>query len=536
MHKQCCRKTSQNYGARRLPTIGKSSIFSLVQMPRSFPTFAPVMAATLQQRIIFGLKVRQFRQEKGWNFEETSQRTGISISYLNEIEKGKKYPQVDYRKRLAEVLEVPYDFLVSPDLTKEFAPLGELLHSKFLNELPLDLFGIGMQPLVEIIASDPAKVNAFISALLEIARVYALREEHFYFAALRAYQELRNNYFEEIEQAANEFVEQHRLPDAGSVSIEKLEEILEKHYRYKIAPNGLDDYPILQGFRSVFNPHAHRLFLNSRLNDHQRAYQLAKELGFNVLKLKERPLASNFLRVNSFDEVLNNYKAAYFAVAILVNRDSFVHDIRAFFSAETWNADGISALMEKYQASPEVLFQRFNVLTKDLGLDKVFFQRIVHDLDRGMFEMDKELHLNRRHQPHASGLGEHYCRRWLSISQLRALQKQQQEDPTQSLKMVGVQRAVFAASDEEYLCISIAKPAHPTPGRNISVTLGVLLDEHTKKRIRFWNDPNIPRQTVNITCERCPLNDCAERAAPPKVVLRKEERKKMEELLRILTT
>ncbi|MCC7467453.1 MAG: helix-turn-helix transcriptional regulator, partial [Saprospiraceae bacterium] len=66
------------------------------------------MAATQLQRIIFGLKVRQFRQERDWNFEELSQRTGISISYLNEIEKGKKYPQPDYRKRLAEVLEVPY--------------------------------------------------------------------------------------------------------------------------------------------------------------------------------------------------------------------------------------------------------------------------------------------------------------------------------------------------------------------------------------------------------------------------------------------
>ena len=156
------------------------------------------MAATQLQRIIFGLKVKQFRQERGWNFEELGQRTGIYISYLNEIEKGKKYPQLDYRKRLSEVLEIPYEFLISPELTKEYAPLGALLHSKFLNDLPLDLFGIGMQPLVEIISSAPAKVNAFISALLEIARVYAVREEHFYFAALRAYQELRDNYFEEI--------------------------------------------------------------------------------------------------------------------------------------------------------------------------------------------------------------------------------------------------------------------------------------------------------------------------------------------------
>lgn len=492
------------------------------------------MAATQQQRIIFGLKVKQFRQEKGWNFEELSLRTGISISYLNEIEKGKKYPQGDYRKRLAEVLEVPYDFLISPELTKEFAPLGELLHSKFLNDLPLDLFGIGMQSLVEIIASDPAKVNAFISALLEIARVYALREEHFYFAALRAYQELRNNYFEEIEQAASIFVQQNQLPENGGISFSMLRKLLEDQFSYVVLPEGLDPYKPLHWLRSVFNPQSKNLLLNGQLNEHQKTYQLAKELGFNALGLKERPWASNFLRVNSFEEVLNNYKAAYFAVAILVDRKSFVADIGHFFAKETWVANDLRALMSKYQASPEVLFQRFNVLTKDFGLDKVFFQRVVHDLDRDAFEMDKELHLNRRHQPHATGLGEHYCRRWLSITLLHDLRAQQAENPNQQL--VGVQRAVFVATGEEYFCIAIAKPGHPTPGRNVSVTLGVLLDDHAKQRIRFWNDPAIPVRTVNVTCQRCALSDCTERAAPPKVVLRREERKKMEEMLKLLTS
>ncbi len=497
------------------------------------------MAATQLQRIIFGLKVKQFRQELGWNFEELAQRTGISISYLNEIEKGKKYPLLDYRKRLAEVLCVSYDFLISPELTKEFAPLGELLHSKFLNDLPLDLFGIGMQPLVEIISSAPAKVNAFISALLEIARVYALREEHFYFAALRAYQELRNNYFEEIEQAASDFVRNQNLPVNGGVSLSMLTEIFKKQFGCTVIPNGLNPYEPLHWLRSVFNPHSKHLLLNGQLSERQQTYQLAKELGFNELGLKERPWASNFLRVNSFEEVLNNYKAAYFAVAILVNRASFVQDIGQFFEQKKWNEGGLLGLMTKYQASPEVLFQRFNVLTKDFGLDKVFFQRVVHDLDRDAFEMDKELHLNRRHQPHATGLGEHYCRRWLSISLLRDLRESQLSESSkvsESSIAVGVQRAVFVATGEEYLCIAMAKPGHPTLDRNVSVTLGVLLDDHAKQRIRFWDDPAIPMRTVNITCQRCALDNCGERAATPKVVIRREERRKMEEMLQMLTT
>lgn len=493
------------------------------------------MATTQHQRIIFGLKVRQFRQERGWNFEEMSRQTGISISYLNEIEKGKKYPQPDNQRRLANALGLTPEFLASPELTKQYAPLGDLLQSNFLNELPLDLFGIELQQVVEIIARAPDRVNAFISALLEIARNYSLRDENFFFAALRAYQELRNNYFEEIEEAADAFVGANDIPENGGVPSALLSDLLQKQFDYQIDERGLEKYPELQSLRSVFNPHKRKLLLNSRLNERQRAFQLAKELGFNVLDLKERPLASNFLRVNSFEETLNNYKAAYFAVAILVNRHAFVRDIGDFFSKEKWDAQGLLEMMAKYQASPEVLFQRFNVLTNDFRLEKVFFLRFIHDLDRDGFDIDKELHLNRRHQPHASGLNEHYCRRWLSLTLLRDLQAQQKQDGSRPQLLAGVQRAAFLDTGEEYLCIAVAKPGYPTVGRNVSVTLGVLLDDHAKRTIRFWDNPAIPRMTVNVTCERCTLADCTDRAAPPTAVRKREERKRMQELLTKLT-
>ncbi|HRI58887.1 MAG TPA: helix-turn-helix domain-containing protein [Saprospiraceae bacterium] len=481
------------------------------------------------------MKVRQFRQERGWNFEEMSRRSGISISYLNEIEKGKKYPQPENQRRLATALGVTPEFLASPELTKQFAPLGDLLKSNFLNELPLDLFGIELQQVVEIIARAPDRVNAFISALLEIARNYSLRDENFFFAALRAYQELRNNYFEEIEEAADTFVQHNNIPGNGGVPSSLLARLLCEQFDYRIDEHGLEKYPQLQSLRSVFNPHHRLLMLNSRLNERQRAFQLAKELGFNVLDLKERPFASNLLRVNSFEETLNNYKAAYFAVAILINRHAFVRDVGDFFSRQKWDGPALLGMMSKYQASPEVLFQRFNVLTKDFRLEKVFFLRFIHDLDRDRFDIDKELHLNRRHQPHATGLNEYYCRRWLSLTLLRDLQSQQGQGGNQHRLLAGVQRAAFLDTNEEYLCIAVAKPGYPTVDRNVSVTLGVLLDDHAKQTIRFWDDPAIPRFSVNVTCERCSLTDCAERAAPPTVVQKREERRQMQELLNKLT-
>jgi hypothetical protein len=188
--------------------------------------------------------------------------------------------------------------------------------------------------------------------------------------------------------------------------------------------------------------------------------------------------------------------------------------------------------MAKYQASPEVLFQRFNLLTKYFKLDKVFFMRLIHDTERNSFDIDKELHLNRRHQPHATGLNEHYCRRWLSIKLLRQLQVDPQG---QGHAVSGVQRARFVDSGEQYLVISIAKHAYPTVGRNVSVMLGVLLDEQAQNSIAFWNDPNIETIDINVTCERCPLPNCAERAAAPAVIQKREDRKRMQELIKKFT-
>lgn len=490
------------------------------------------MAVSQLQRIIFGLKIRQFRQERGWNFEDMRRETGISVSYLNEIEKGKKYPQPANRQVLAKALGLSLEFLESPELTKQFAPLGRLLQSSFMQDLPLDLFGIEIQQIVEIIARDPDRVNAFISALLDIARVYSFREENFYFAALRAYQELRSNYFEEIEEAASAFVTANQLPADRGVPCSLLAELLEKQFGYTIVPDGLSEYPELQEIRSAYNPASRRLLLNSHLNERQRAFQLAKELGFNALGLKERPLASTLLEIKSFEQVLNNYKAAYFAVALLINREAFVQDVAGFFQSPEWNSSTLFHLMEKYQASPEVFFQRFNVVTKAFGLEKVFFMRFIHDLERDSFDIDKELHINRRHQPHATGLKEHYCRRWVSMEVLQQLKAKTGQPHAFE---AGVQRASFLHTGEEYLCIALAKTGYPTPGRNVSVTLGVLLDEQAKAAIGFWNDPAIPQVVVNVTCERCPLNDCRERAAPPTVVEHREAHRRMEELVGRLT-
>ena len=199
-----------------------------------------------------------------------------------------------------------------------------------------------------------------------------------------------------------------------------------------------------------------------------------------------------------------------------------------FFNQTHWEKSYLLQLLLKYDVSPEVLFQRFNVLPKHFEMPKMFFMRMIHDPAGDSFQIDKELHLNRQHEPHANGLDEHYCRRWLSISQLKQLTNNAQSSRQVE---VGVQLSKYPETGDEYFCFTIARPAYFPSNKSISVTIGLLADKELKEKIKFLSDATIPRKKVSVTCERCMIMDCQERISPPTVIDNKKKKLKMEEAL-----
>ena len=497
--------------------------------------FLPVMKLKNNHlKIIFGLKVKQLRTEKGLSGKALASAAEMSVSYLNEIEKGKKYPKEEKIEAIAAALEIPVKELIEVSLPRELGPLEELLNSNFLNELPLDLFGIELSKVVEIIANAPKRVGAFISTLVDLGRNYALAEENFYFGVLRSYLEMHNNYFEGIETEVEQFTKKYKVPTKGKISVELLAKLLEQKFNYTIEPDGLSPYAELKDLRSVFVPKKKRLLMNGGLTDVQTAFQYGKELGFNALNLVDRANTSSLVRVNTFEEVLNHFKANYFAAALLINKNTFIGDMESFLGRPTWDGEALSKVMEKYQASPEMLLQRLtNLLPEYFGLDNIFLLRFIHTPADNTYIIDKELHLNQRHHPHSNGLYEHYCRRWLAISLLSDLYSMQKKGKYAGT-IVGAQISKYYNTEDEYFCITFARPAYPSPDKNVSVTVGILLDENTRTKIGFLDDPSISYKVVNQTCERCPIEDCEERAARPKVVQARNYRKKVDGALKTI--
>lgn len=464
-------------------------------------------------RLIFGLKLRQVRTDKGLSLFQLAKMTGLSKSYLNEIEKGKKYPKTDKILLIAQHLGVAYDELVSLKLDKNLAPIGEILQTNFLKEIPFDLFGIEERDLIEIIANAPSKVNAFISTLIEIGKNYNLTRESFFLAALRSFQEANDNYFGEIEIAAKKFIQSYLINPKDEINIEWMTEILKEEYGYEIV---MKDFPSeISKLRSIYIPNKKELHINVSADQNQVRFILAKELGYNYLQLKERLYTFSWAKFDNFDQLLNNFYASYFAGAILLPEDQLIKDLNQLFSHDKYDLSIYERVLSKYSESPETIYQRLtNLLPMHFGIKDLFFLRLNYKRGSNSVALTKELHLNQQQSPHANETHEHYCRRWVSVRVLQEFENQEAKH------LMDSQISIYPYNDFKKYYVVTSATVDPFQEDQIrSVSIGLLLDS-TKRKVKFLQDPKIPSREVAVTCENCGIMDCLERVAPPKRFLK----------------
>ncbi len=470
------------------------------------------MLAKENIRLTFGFKVKQLRQERGMSLSDLAQKTNISVSYLNEIEKGKKYPQAEKIAALAEALGVSYDWLISLKLSKKLSPLSNLLQSNFLSDFPLEVFGIESAQFIEILANAPHKIGAFLGTLAEIARSYDMQIEEFYFSVLRSYQEMYENYFPDLEQEVSSFRKAFSQSQEILLSTTFLADILEKKYLIEIKETLFEG--ALENLRSVLK--GKTLLINKNLSEEQRRFVLAREIGYHFLKIKKRAFTFSWVEVHSFDEVLNNFKASYFAGALLLPELLLKKDLEAFFSQKSFEAGKLLSYLRKYEVSPETfLYRCSNLLPRYFGLNEIFFLRF--DNTDEQFNLTKEMHLAGLHNPHASALGEHYCRRWISISILQELQNTTLQNER---VLCQAQISDYYDSPNQYLVVAMARSLSPTPALS-SLAIGIKINENSQKVISFLKDTQITRKKVGETCERCSAQDCKERMAKPFILEKK---------------
>ena len=89
--------------------------------------------------------------------------------------------------------------------------------------------------------------------------------------------------------------------------------------------------PALSHFRSVFiSGTPSHLLLNDQLESRQIKFLLAREIGYQVMGLAERSPTSSPDRAISFEQVLNDFKASYFAGALSMPATPMLADLEIF--------------------------------------------------------------------------------------------------------------------------------------------------------------------------------------------------------------
>lgn len=499
-------------------------------------------------RLILGLKLKNLRAERSLSLRQVAARAGLSVSYLSELEQGKKYPKPDKLLHLADALEVPYDELVSLRVTDELWPLKKAVSSEFLQEFPFELFGLEREDLVRLISDSPEKAGALIQTVVEVGRRYDVQVEHFLLAALRSYQQMHANHFQDLEQEASAFRAAQGWSPSEPVDQASLRRLLEREWGYRIDEETITDHPQLGSFRSVFvDGERPTLHVNGRLLAAQKAFVLGREIGYRRLRLAERAVTSSWIRVESFAQVLNNFKASYFSGALLMDGETLASDLEKLLRQPTWHPELLLASMNRFGATPEMFFYRLTeLLPKKFGLDEIFFLRFQRHRDHEGIGLTKVFNLSEVPVPYGIALSEHYCRRWPGLELLAApdgvaidSSRGEGSAPSQSMDAprVAAQRSHFVVQDVDFLMISLARPLVLDPNTRSSVTIGFVVDRSFKRKVRFWNDAAIPRVSVGLTCERCPLmpEECADRVAEPKILtdhlLQEDKQRALAELI-----
>lgn len=299
----------------------------------------------------------------------------------------------------------------------------------------------------------------------------------------------------------------------------------------------LNNYPELSEFRAVVIRNSRsKLLLNNRLSDAQKAFIVGKELAYNYLGIKDRSYLYSSVRLNTFDHLINYFKASYFSTALLINSDLLVSELNKIFNATKWNGSAFLSLIRKFNTTTEIFFQRVaSLLSKNYSINKFFFYRINHEAGSIEFNLLNELKLNTPRNFSGHQFGEHFCRRWGSIGMLEEYESLIKKDKNFSERTLGVLYAKFFESDDEYLCITIVQRGNLVKDQLSSLTIGFLVDEKLKQKIKFISDPKIPIIIVNETCERCRISDCKERVAPPIAVKKIDKSILVEKALQQLT-
>lgn len=68
-------------------------------------------------KVLLGIRIRESRISKGYTQKELTEKAGIGMVYLGEIERGLKMPSLNTFIKIIEILDISADYLLRDELS-----------------------------------------------------------------------------------------------------------------------------------------------------------------------------------------------------------------------------------------------------------------------------------------------------------------------------------------------------------------------------------------------------------------------------------
>jgi predicted transcriptional regulator/transcriptional regulator with XRE-family HTH domain len=452
------------------------------------------MYESVDRKLFAGAKVRRIRQERDLTQTQMAERLGVSISYLNLIERNQRPLTANVLLRLAATFDIELRTLMEAEKRVTEQGLAEIFSDPVLAGAP-----VSRGEIQDLIANAPNAAQA-IEVLYGLHREQVRRSEHETPSSVpeaatetavervRDFLAERRNHFAELDLLA-ERMHEEIAPLSGQLQAGLVDRLQTRHrIRVRLLPGG-----VMGVLVRSFDAHRRTLNLSDLLETPSRLFQTAFQVG--VLEANgavEAALAGASIADEGTRRLLRRSLLNYFAGALMMPYGRF------FKAAEDLSYD-IDLIGQRFDASFEQVCHRLTTLQRSKSRGIAFF----------MVRTDAAGNISKRFSS-----GGFPFSRYGGTCPLWNLHKAF-ETPNRILAEI-----VEMPDGERYF--SIARTVNGSIlawGRPRAVfSVGLTCDLNAAERLVYARGLNLRSAEANpigVNCRLCPRPDCPQRAAPP---------------------
>lgn len=449
----------------------------------------------MSRKLYSGPKLRRFREQHDLKQIELAVALGISPSYLNQIENNQRPLTAAVLLKLSDAYETDLQAFSDADDDRLAAELDEILNDPLFHGQPVDL-----RELRDAVGVSPTLVRRFITlhrAYQEstnhhqelVEQTEVPRGTHFPYEEVQDFFFVRNNYVDELDQAAEKLQgeQQFRI---GSMEDDLQNYLATRHdVRFAMVDNNQSDTELRR-----FDEATNTLHLCGRQPASRRAFYMAYQIGL----LEHHGLMNKIIEDASFaseaaTSVARVGLANYFGAALLMPYGSLLDTARQ----ERYD---VEKLQQRFAVSFEAVCHRLSSMQRPGAKGIPFF----------FVRVDKAGNVSKRQ----SVSGFHFarsggaCALWNVHDAFSA--------PGKILKQVAQM-----PDGKTYFCIArtVTKSTggYLEPQREFAVGLGCGVEHAPQLIYSTGIDFNNSEAVVPIgpSCRACERLECTQRAFPP---------------------